>query len=342
MSVFELAANVPKLKRVGLVKVINITDEAIHALVERASTLERLHLSYCDNLTVPAITYLLNKLPRLTHLSLTGVTSFRTAELQAFCRPAPKEFNDHQARAFCVFSGNGISELRRFLNLTSNTSDDGSTRRDSASSGESVPGPSRSVPSARGRLPSLLDPSISSAMGQAFASNGPNFLAPALVSAPPRRLQARDIDRYRASSSRNEPASSSMPALAPVLRSSDDSQIQQDRFPRHRFLAAATLPEPTRRPQGPRMPVEMSGAVHSRRASRQHTEELPNDQMISATLRNAEERDESAEDRARWMDAPAAYMGRMLRAAGLRRPRDLSASPRSDTADQGEGSLRRE
>jgi F-box and leucine-rich repeat protein GRR1 len=89
MSVFELATNIPKLKRVGLVKVVNITDQAIYALVERASTLERLHLSYCDKLTVSAIAFLLNRLTRLTHLSLTGVSAFKYPELKQFCRPAP-------------------------------------------------------------------------------------------------------------------------------------------------------------------------------------------------------------------------------------------------------------
>jgi F-box and leucine-rich repeat protein GRR1 len=89
MSVFELAANVSKIKRIGLVKVVNITDQAIYALVERASTLERLHLSYCDKLTVSSIGFMLNRLTRLTHLSLTGVSAFRTPEVKQYCRKAP-------------------------------------------------------------------------------------------------------------------------------------------------------------------------------------------------------------------------------------------------------------
>lgn len=69
-------------------QVVNLTDAAIYALFER-TTLERIHLSYCDNLTVPAIHELLQHLPRLTHLSLTGVSSFRRSDLQTWCRPPP-------------------------------------------------------------------------------------------------------------------------------------------------------------------------------------------------------------------------------------------------------------
>ncbi|KXN89591.1 SCF E3 ubiquitin ligase complex F-box protein grrA [Leucoagaricus sp. SymC.cos] len=81
MSVFELSA-LPKLRRVGLVRVNNLTDEAIYALAERHATLERIHLSYCDQITVMAVHFLLQKLHKLTHLSLTGIPAFRDPELQ--------------------------------------------------------------------------------------------------------------------------------------------------------------------------------------------------------------------------------------------------------------------
>jgi len=89
MSVFELSA-LPKLRRVGLVRVNQLTDEAIYALAERHATLERIHLSYCDQISVMAIHFLLLKLHKLTHLSLTGVPAFRQPELQRYCREAPK------------------------------------------------------------------------------------------------------------------------------------------------------------------------------------------------------------------------------------------------------------
>ncbi|TRM68097.1 hypothetical protein BD626DRAFT_480785 [Schizophyllum amplum] len=114
MSVFELSS-LTKLRRVGLVRVNNLTDEAIFALAERHATLERIHLSYCDQLTVMAIHFLLQKLHKLTHLSLTGVPAFISPDLQQFCRPPPQEFTSVQRDQFCVYSGKGVSNLRSFL-----------------------------------------------------------------------------------------------------------------------------------------------------------------------------------------------------------------------------------
>ncbi|KAG5652418.1 hypothetical protein H0H81_005066 [Sphagnurus paluster] len=114
MSVFELSA-LPKLRRIGLVRVNNLTDEAIYSLGERHTSLERIHLSYCEQISVLAIHFLLQKLDKLTHLSLTGVPAFRQRELQQFCRPAPKDFNSTQQSTFCVYSGKGVSQLRVFL-----------------------------------------------------------------------------------------------------------------------------------------------------------------------------------------------------------------------------------
>ncbi|KAF2152104.1 RNI-like protein [Myriangium duriaei CBS 260.36] len=129
-SITQLAANLPKLKRVGLVKCAGITDRSIHALATYGgrtghgssrgnapvNVLERVHLSYCTQLTIEGIHTLLNNCPRLTHLSLTGVQAFLREDLTVFCREAPPEFNDHQRDVFCVFSGPGVSRLREHLN----------------------------------------------------------------------------------------------------------------------------------------------------------------------------------------------------------------------------------
>ena len=121
VSVFELAANLPKLRRIGLVRVSlgalafrtasaaslslspspaehwpvtqqvsNITDQAIYSLVDRHTSLERVHLSYCENISVPAVFWLLQRLLKLTHLSLTGIPAFRRPELQEMCRDPPE------------------------------------------------------------------------------------------------------------------------------------------------------------------------------------------------------------------------------------------------------------
>ncbi|KAF8524617.1 hypothetical protein BU17DRAFT_42601 [Hysterangium stoloniferum] len=115
LSVFELAS-LPKLRRIGLVRVVNLTDQAIMTLgEERRHTLERIHLSFCEQITVPAVHFLLQKLTKLTHLSLTGIPAFRHRELQQFCRAPPREFNSTQRAAFCVYSNAGVRELRRYL-----------------------------------------------------------------------------------------------------------------------------------------------------------------------------------------------------------------------------------
>ncbi|KAL5116858.1 SCF ubiquitin ligase complex subunit [Pleosporales sp. CAS-2024a] len=124
-SVMQLAT-LPKLKRIGLVKCAAITDRSILALAKpkqvgsggpiAPSVLERVHLSYCTNLTLAGIHALLNNCPRLTHLSLTGVQAFLRDDLLVFCREAPPEFNEHQRDVFCVFSGVGVTRLRVFLN----------------------------------------------------------------------------------------------------------------------------------------------------------------------------------------------------------------------------------
>ncbi|QSZ35417.1 hypothetical protein DSL72_008287 [Monilinia vaccinii-corymbosi] len=132
-SVTKLAS-LPKLRRVGLVKCSAITDESVIALADAqrqrqlghrghniddpaytGSCLERVHLSYCTNLTLESIIRLLKSCPKLTHLSLTGVQAFLRLEFEQFCRDAPREFTEHQRNVFCVFSGPGVNGLRNYL-----------------------------------------------------------------------------------------------------------------------------------------------------------------------------------------------------------------------------------
>ncbi|KAJ5894046.1 hypothetical protein N7495_005737 [Penicillium taxi] len=121
-TVIHLAA-LPKLRRIGLVKCAKITNFGIKAFTFKhphhrlsISNLERVHLSYCTSLTLESIHPLVNKCPRLTHLSLTGVQPFLRPNLTGFCRAAPEEFTEQQRDAFCVFSGEGVTNLRNYLN----------------------------------------------------------------------------------------------------------------------------------------------------------------------------------------------------------------------------------
>jgi len=113
-AVAELSV-LPKLRRIGLVRVTNLTDEAVYMLGERHASLERIHLSYCDQISVMAVHYLLLKLHKLTHLSLSGVPAFRQPNIQRYCREAPKEFTTAQRQNFCVFSNKGVWQLRTYL-----------------------------------------------------------------------------------------------------------------------------------------------------------------------------------------------------------------------------------
>ncbi|EDO17905.1 hypothetical protein Kpol_1010p20 [Vanderwaltozyma polyspora DSM 70294] len=124
-TLYELS-DLTKLKRIGLVKCSQMTDEGLLNMISlrgRNDSLERVHLSYCSNLTIYPIYELLMACPRLSHLSLTAVPSFLRPDITAFCRPAPTDFSDNQRQIFCVFSGKGVHKLRHYLmSLTTPTS----------------------------------------------------------------------------------------------------------------------------------------------------------------------------------------------------------------------------
>lgn len=88
MSVFELAG-LSSLRRLSLVRVHKLTDNAIDFLAEHATSLERLHLSYCDRLSLDAIHLLLKRLVKLQHLTATGVPSFKRKGVSRFSDPPP-------------------------------------------------------------------------------------------------------------------------------------------------------------------------------------------------------------------------------------------------------------
>lgn len=116
-TLIELS-NLPKLRRIGLVKCNLISDSGIMELVRRRGEqdcLERVHLSYCTNLTIGPIYFLLKNCPRLTHLSLTGISAFLRREITQYCRDPPPDFTENQKSSFCVFSGHGVVQLRNYL-----------------------------------------------------------------------------------------------------------------------------------------------------------------------------------------------------------------------------------
>lgn len=88
MSVFELAS-LGNLQRLSLVRVQKLTDNAVFFLAEHATGLERLHLSYCDGLSLMAVMTLLRRLPQLQHFTATGIPSFKRKGIKRFSDPPP-------------------------------------------------------------------------------------------------------------------------------------------------------------------------------------------------------------------------------------------------------------
>ncbi|KZV81880.1 RNI-like protein [Exidia glandulosa HHB12029] len=114
-SVLYIAARLPRLRRLGLARVSNITDEAIMRLVSaRANTLERLHLSYCDKITLQPILAIIRHVKNLTHLSVSGLPEvLRWHDLRTYSLPPPEDLGNEQHRAaFCVFGGKGLRDLK--------------------------------------------------------------------------------------------------------------------------------------------------------------------------------------------------------------------------------------
>ncbi|KAF8076557.1 hypothetical protein FPV67DRAFT_1407229 [Lyophyllum atratum] len=114
MSVFEFAA-LKGLRRLSLVRVQKLTDIAIFSIAEHAECLERLHLSYCDRLSLDAMHLLLRKRRNLQHLTATGIPSFKRSGIQRFSDPPPATYDSDQQAAFRVFSGDNVYGLRKFL-----------------------------------------------------------------------------------------------------------------------------------------------------------------------------------------------------------------------------------
>ncbi|KAF7355463.1 hypothetical protein MSAN_01463100 [Mycena sanguinolenta] len=134
MSVICLA-ELRGIRRLSLVRVHKLTDMAgtsffkrivdsfhlvcfstVFALAEHAVDLERLNLSYCDRLTLEATHLLLKRLVRLKNLSATGIPSFKRKGVHRFSDAAPADYDADQRAAYHVFSGDGVSGLRKFLN----------------------------------------------------------------------------------------------------------------------------------------------------------------------------------------------------------------------------------
>ncbi|KAH7914401.1 hypothetical protein BJ138DRAFT_1000161 [Hygrophoropsis aurantiaca] len=114
MSVFELAALV-HVHRLILVRVHKLTDNAVYFLADHTPSLERLHLSYCDKISLKSIHHLLRNNERLQHLTATGVPAARRTGVSRFSDPPPEGLDPEQKAVFRVFSGKNVGALCKFL-----------------------------------------------------------------------------------------------------------------------------------------------------------------------------------------------------------------------------------
>ncbi|KAG6336528.1 hypothetical protein ID866_2550, partial [Astraeus odoratus] len=109
-SVMELAA-LKKLVRLVLVRVQKLTDNAIYFLADHTPSLERLHLSYCDRITLKSLHHLLRCSHNLDYLTVTGVPAARRRGLGRFSDPPPESWPPDQKAVFRVFSAENVQSL---------------------------------------------------------------------------------------------------------------------------------------------------------------------------------------------------------------------------------------
>lgn len=88
MAVFELAS-LERIHRLVLVRVPKLTDNAVYFLADHTPSLERLHLSYCDRITLKSLHHLVRTCNRLVHLTATGVPGARRTGVGRFSDPPP-------------------------------------------------------------------------------------------------------------------------------------------------------------------------------------------------------------------------------------------------------------
>lgn len=114
LAVLELAT-LPLLRRLSLVRLRKLTDNAVFFLAEHTPTLERLHLSHCDGLSLDSMHHVIRKLPELVHLSATGIPALTRPGVERFSERPPHDSPPDNQELFRVFTNEKIGLLRAFL-----------------------------------------------------------------------------------------------------------------------------------------------------------------------------------------------------------------------------------
>ncbi|OEJ82465.1 SCF E3 ubiquitin ligase complex F-box protein GRR1 [Hanseniaspora opuntiae] len=116
---FILLSNFKRLRRLGMVKCMKLDDYTLLKFLAKTNAqLERVHLSYCPQLTGFSILELLRRHPKLQHLSVSGIPAVQSLlpKLRDYSRQAPYEFTSEQTISFAIFSGSkNIAHIKDVL-----------------------------------------------------------------------------------------------------------------------------------------------------------------------------------------------------------------------------------
>ncbi|KAG9121978.1 SCF ubiquitin ligase complex subunit [Ceratobasidium sp. 392] len=103
----------PKIRNLVLAKCALLTDNAIASVCKLGRYLHYLHLGHVSLITDGAVIQLARTCTRLRYVDLACCTQLTDLS----------EFNPSQRAAFCVYSGKGVADLRRYLEYLSSTLD---------------------------------------------------------------------------------------------------------------------------------------------------------------------------------------------------------------------------
>ncbi|XBW37943.1 hypothetical protein QEN19_003527 [Hanseniaspora menglaensis] len=109
-----------RLKRLGLVKCSQLDDYTLLIFLSKTQAkLERVHLSYCQQLSGFSILELLRRHINIQHLSVSGIPAIRSMSpsIRQFSRPSPSSFTSEQRISFAIFSGyRDVNNFKKTLN----------------------------------------------------------------------------------------------------------------------------------------------------------------------------------------------------------------------------------
>lgn len=95
-------AGLKNLVRLVLVRVQKLTDNAVDYLADHTPSLQRLHLSYCDRITLKSLHHLVSRNRGLEHLTATGVPAARRRGLGRFSDPPPEVGRCCKGMSYCA------------------------------------------------------------------------------------------------------------------------------------------------------------------------------------------------------------------------------------------------